>query len=669
MFQRPVKEINAEFSAEEKYLDAIQRTVRESCIAAGMSGRDTNGVLLATEEAATNIIRHAYLYERGTIRLRVVIYSKLVVFSLIDFGRSFQPDTEGTIDLQRLVASGRKGGLGFYMIQKIMDSVQYITSAGRNELRMIKRLGPDPAHGRPFLRRLFGLRVKFSLFTFLFVASILGGAFWYIDYRTAKQFERELDETVRSLAQTVADQAEGYTIRSRSDVEFDELVVSYKRANPELEVVVLTDSRGLVRAHSNDTRSIRKPYQPPAAVDTTLVDEVQRFERDGRQLRYLSVRVESGRSWLGRVNVIYSSETIKAPARQARLRVVFLTAVLLLFGVIGIYFLSNYFVEPIVKITQRVRRFTSGDLESELPLEGAEEFFEISRAFNEMMTRVSQDRMNIAAREKLAKEIEVASQIQKTLLPRTLPRLPGLDIDAFYRAAEVVGGDLYDVFAIDEHRYCLTVADVSGKGVPASLVMSMLRTVIQIFSAEAGSPRETLIKVDDYLSRNMPSGIFITLMLAVYDAAAGHLDLVSAGHNPMLLLKAGSSKVRTLNPSGMPLGVPDTLEQSFAEKLEHIRLMLEPGDLLLMYTDGITEATDRDGRQYGLDRLSQLLVRTASEGFSQASAVAESITADVDEFTGFRHQNDDITFIVAVRSGADRDAPSNSGPDSISLSD
>ena len=226
MFRRPLKEINAEFSAEDKYLQGIQRTVRESCVAAGMSGKNTSAVLLATEEAATNIIRHAYLYEKGVIRLRVVIYSKQIAFSLIDFGRSFQANKTGTLDLESLVASGRKGGLGFYMIQKIMDSVEYISSAGRNELRMIKRIGEKPVMGRPFLRRMFTLRAKFSFWTFFFVFIIVGGAYCYMDYRTSRQLYDRLDGTVHALAETIADQASGYILRSRSAVEFDELVVS-----------------------------------------------------------------------------------------------------------------------------------------------------------------------------------------------------------------------------------------------------------------------------------------------------------------------------------------------------------------------------------------------------------------------------------------------------------
>jgi len=199
MFRRPIKEINAEFSAEEKYLDSIQRTVRDACAAAGLSGRDTSAVLLALEEGATNIIRHAYLYEKGVLRLRIVIYRRQVVFSLIDFGRSFQPDHSKPLDLEHLVKSGRRGGLGFYMIQKIMDSVEYISASSFNELRMIKRIASGPADTRPLIRRMFTLRVKFSFWTFLVVSIIIGGSYYYLYTQTAEQASIEQDITLTAV--------------------------------------------------------------------------------------------------------------------------------------------------------------------------------------------------------------------------------------------------------------------------------------------------------------------------------------------------------------------------------------------------------------------------------------------------------------------------------------
>jgi len=426
MFRQPIKEIDAEFQAEEKQLDAIQRVVREACASAGMSRKETSAVLLAIEEAATNIIRHAYLYEKGALRVRITIFKKLVSFSLIDYGRSFRPEGSGKLDLDRLVESGRRGGLGFYMIQKIMDSVEYVTWSGQNELRMTKRLGSaSEREAPPLLRRMFTLRVKFSLWTFFIVSLIIGGAFYYINDRTTGEIYRHLDGTVYALGNTIAQQSALYIINSRSDVEFDELVVSYQNSNDMIQRVVLTDQDGTILAHSDDIRNIRRHYEQPSFFQDSLFGEPQRAQVDGREVNYMILPISSDDRRMGEVHLTYSSERIQerlAAARRATLRV---TGLLILVGIIGVYLLSNYFVKPIASITRRVRRFSRGDLESELPLEGAAEFFEISNALNEMMTRLRRDREATIEREKLAKELEVASQIQKTLLPRRLPSLPG----------------------------------------------------------------------------------------------------------------------------------------------------------------------------------------------------------------------------------------------------
>jgi methyl-accepting chemotaxis protein len=312
------------------------------------------------------------------------------------------------------------------MIKKIMDSVEYISAAGFNELRMIKQIHGSASETPPLLRRLFTLRVKFSLSTFFIVCLIIGIAFFYINDRTKREVYEHNDEMVLALTHSIADQVAGYIINSRSDVEFDQLINSYLRSNPVLKLIVLTDNDNIVLAHSEDIQNLRKPYHPPEYIKPQQLRESQRFQIGDRRENYLIVPIESGERQLGQVHVIYSNELVFQKLALARKRFLLLTAVLLLVGILGIYMLSNYFVKPIVKITRRIRQFSRGDLETELPLEGADEFFEISRALNDMITRLSRDRRNVVEREKMAKEIEVASQIQKTLLPSKLPQLPYL---------------------------------------------------------------------------------------------------------------------------------------------------------------------------------------------------------------------------------------------------
>jgi serine phosphatase RsbU (regulator of sigma subunit)/anti-sigma regulatory factor (Ser/Thr protein kinase) len=647
MFRQSVKEINAEYPAEDKYLDSIRRTVQESCASAGMPRKDIAATILAVEEGATNIIRHAYLYTKGVLRIRIIIYNRLVVISLIDFGRSFDPGGSVRLDLQKLVDSGRRGGLGFYMIRKIMDSVEYISSGEQNELRMVKRLAAPQSGSLPLLRRFSSLRAKFSLFTFLVVLLVVGGSNYYFDRKTSFGAHRSFSEKMRALTLTIADQANGYFLNRRSDVEFDELIVSYVRANPEFQRIVLTDLEGMIVAHSDDIRNIRKPYIAPPEFDTTLQDYPQSLGNPKLWVRYITEPIRSGQRIAGYVHTTYSTKSVHKQIWEARIGVFGLTVVLLIIGIVGIYLLSNYFVSPIARIVSRIRRYTQGDIDTEMPLEGAEEFFEISRAFNEMMTRLSLDRKNLIAREKLAKEIEVASQIQKALLPAQLPDIQGLEIDGFYRAASTVGGDLYDVEQIGDDTYCLTVADVSGKGVPASLVMSMLRTTIQIVSKGSMSPKATLVRVEGYLRNNIPRGMFITVQMAFYSVSARTITVVSAGHNPLMYYRASTGEILNINPSGMPLGIPSTNDSQFAERLEEYTFPLYDGDAIALYTDGITEAPDREGQQFGVERLANILKNGSIAGHGTVADLTRLIVDSVDAFAGAGHNSDDLTLIVA----------------------
>ncbi len=669
MFSRPVKEVNAAYPADFDQLDNIKTIVRENCLAAELPSRDIHALQLVVEEVASNIIRHAYKFQKGQIRLKLVIYNNVIVLSLIDTGRSFQPNFTGTIDLEKLIETGRKGGLGFYMVQKIMDSFEYISTGGYNEMRMMKRLKPAVA-AIGSLGRMVPLRAKFSLATFAILAVIIGVSYYFINHQTTQRLYSNLEDKISALGMTIADQSAGFMLNRRSDVEFDELIVSYLRANPELRLLVITDSNGFVMAHSEDIKKIRKPFLPPDELKGVSAEPQKSVLTHTPDLNYQRVQVKAGLQNIGDVHLTYTTSYIGDQLFEARVSTVRLTLVLFLFGLLGIYLLSNYFVEPIAKITRRVRRFTSGDLESELPLEGADEFFEISKAFNQMITRLNEERRGLVDRERLAKELEVASQIQKTLLPDGISSFPGLEIDSFYKAASRVGGDLYDAFDIGNGKYCIVVADVSGKGIPASMVMSMLRTVIRIYAAGGVNARDVLLKVNNYLHGNIPPGVFITLYLLLYDSNSNGVSAVSAGHNPLLLWRVGSGRIERINPSGMPLGLPETAGRSFADALEQTEFTLNPGDMFMLYTDGVTETNDENGRQFGIERLEQIITGFPQNGKLLPVKEAAQITqAALTDFAHNKDFSDDITFIFARSVAEDSDVGGRSELETAELAD
>ena len=646
MFWGAIKEINAAYPADLSQLDEMKRVVKENCLAADYSSRDIHALQLVVEEVATNIIRHSYKYEKGKIALKLVIYKNKLVLSLTDFGRSFQPDFAGSIDLKRLIETGRKGGLGFYMVQKIMDSVEYISTPSKNEMRMVKRLKPEPERIGT-CGRMMPLRVKFSVSTFIILAAIIGVSYYFINHQTTQQVYSNLNDKVVALGTTIADQTAGYMLNSRSDVEFDELIVSYLRANPELKLIVITDSNSIVLAHSEDIRNIRKNFRPPESMTSSAVVSEDKPLKHSADLNYMSMPVVAGQNRLGTVHVTFSTAAVAEQLLNARVAIVRLTMVLLLFGMLGIYLLSNYFVDPIARITRRVKRFTSGESESELPLEGAEEFFEISRAFNQMITRINRDRKTAIEQERVAKEIEVASQIQKALLPKRLPELPWLELDAYYKSASQVGGDLYDVMEVGDNKYCLVIADVSGKGIPASMVMSMLRTVLRIYAQGQSSAKKVLLKTNAYLRDNIPPGIFITAFVILYEADKKVMTAVSAGHNPMLYRSGKSGKIERINPGGMPLGMPGKSEDDFARSLKEVKLEIGKGDTFLLYTDGVTETSDSEGVQFGIERLLETFDGvTMSLNGNSVSKLSSKIIRKLRKYSGDKPFSDDITMLL-----------------------
>ncbi|MDF1546029.1 MAG: PP2C family protein-serine/threonine phosphatase, partial [bacterium] len=185
------------------------------------------------------------------------------------------------------------------------------------------------------------------------------------------------------------------------------------------------------------------------------------------------------------------------------------------------------------------------------------------------------------------------------------------------------------------------------------------------------SSKQILKRVNDYLSENMPPGMFITIMLLLYDAEESRVNFVSAGHNPMLFFNAAKSSLQKINPQGMPLGMPVTLNGDFADSLEEVDLHIADQDLLFMFTDGVSESVSPSGKRYGLDKLADFVAAgLAQPGRMNVSQLAASLTDELDAYSGYAPPSDDISFIVARKTGADRaDHRGDSAVDSHHIDD
>ena len=233
-------------------------------------------------------------------------------------------------------------------------------------------------------------------------------------------------------------------------------------------------------------------------------------------------------------------------------------------------------------------------------------------------------------------QLEVARQVQLELLPANDPVLDGFDISAYNFPTEEVSGDYYDWVRIHDDEIGIVVADVSGKGVPAALLMAFLRASLRAATHIGYSPHISMSKVNYLLWESIERNQFVTAFYGLLDASNRTLAYTNAGHNPPLLMDA-EGNARFIDRGGVPLGMfRDTRYYEYY-------LTLEPGELLLLYTDGVTEANNPKGEEYGTDRLVRAL---KDSRHLSARALIDFIQHDVLEWTDGLGATDDITFFV-----------------------
>lgn len=244
----------------------------------------------------------------------------------------------------------------------------------------------------------------------------------------------------------------------------------------------------------------------------------------------------------------------------------------------------------------------------------------------------------LAEKQRLDHDIEVAQAIQRVLLPDALPRVEGYDMRAINLPAQRMSGDYYDVFDVGGGRTGIAVADVSGKGIPASLVMAMCRNVLRATARGMASPAEVLRRVNRLLAPDMGEDMFITIAYMILDPAARRLTVARAGHEPPLLCRGG--KLSEIAPPGMAVGIDSG--ELFDSVLADCVQPLQAGDAVVVYTDGVTEAQDPGGREFGREPLEEAILASAPAG---AQAIADAIVGRLERFRGPAEQNDDITLI------------------------
>lgn len=333
-----------------------------------------------------------------------------------------------------------------------------------------------------------------------------------------------------------------------------------------------------------------------------------------------------------------------------------LTATLALMGLVGVLLLAaavaliaRSITAPLQALARATQVIASGDFDADLPPVGSRDevgqltgaFIAMNRALKEYIRNLTE---TTAAKERIQSELNLASDIQASLLPRLFPAFPDrpeFDIYASMDPAKEVGGDFYDFFFIDRNNLCFLIADVAGKGVPAALYMMVAKTLLKSEGQRLGEPDRILSYVNNVLAADNDSCMFATVFCAILHIGSGELRYANAGHNPPLVMDSRGIRYLVLKP-GFVLGpMEDTA-------YETERLTLQPGDTLFLYTDGVTEATNAADELYGEPRLLNALRQGPKEGLTE---MIHNIRGDVTRHADGAPQSDDVTMVAITYRG------------------
>jgi serine phosphatase RsbU (regulator of sigma subunit)/HAMP domain-containing protein len=344
----------------------------------------------------------------------------------------------------------------------------------------------------------------------------------------------------------------------------------------------------------------------------------------------------------GRVDVIISAREIQESRDELAQAMNRVSVTACVFAALAAFLLAAWMARPIRRLLKDMTQVSLGNLDHKSKVQSSDELGDLARGFNTMTSGLKAAQEAKLAQREMEHELSLASRIQERLLPSALPRLPGFELERHYEPAKEVGGDYYDFIPIDADHLGVVVADVSGKGIPASLVMTMTRSLLRLAAKGEASPQRTIDRVHRALVQDLPSGMFVTLVYFVVDARNREARLVRAGHNPPIFWRAADSTLHDVRPRGLGIGI-DREGSRFSAELALERIHFQPGDVLVTYSDGVVEAKNRKGAEYGLERLGSVVAANAEGG---AGSLLAAVLRDVKSHVRDADPSDDVTIVV-----------------------
>ena len=348
-----------------------------------------------------------------------------------------------------------------------------------------------------------------------------------------------------------------------------------------------------------------------------------------------------GNRLFGKAIVLVSSEKIQ----RAKEEVLYFTGMVsigaVIIGIIIAVLIATNITKPIKTLVRDMQIVSQGKLRHRTTQSSRDEVGLLAHNFNKMTADLEKAHKAEVQQQKMNADLKAARDIQERLLPKKVPRLPSYDMKEFYRPSRDVGGDYYDTIVVDKNHLGLLVADVSGKGVQGGLVMTIVRTIINIFARKNLSTADVLRTTNQILAKELKPGMFVTAFYLLLHVRSGTMTLSSAGHNDLIIYRKAKGDIELINPKGIALGLDKG--KIFERTVREEKVKLYNGDRVLLYTDGVVEAMNSRKEEFGDEQLYNFVRENAE---LNSSDFVELLVSTLDKHKGKAEQHDDITIFT-----------------------
>ncbi len=486
-----------------------------------------------------------------------------------------------------------------------------------------------------------GLRLRISLY-FAFLFTLIFGIIFFIFRKEEIKYlkrglEKEAEMSVGSLAVTCKD----FLLEGRIP-DLVKLCYEVKEKGTQKKDILYTfvvDIDGIVKGAWRE-ELVGKNIDEIGV----FLSDTNFFYKDKEFVFNRTSKVVYKDKVIGNAIVGVSSRTLNILVDKMQKRMLVLFLLVLLAGVTGIFLIGTYITKPVRKIIRSIEDIGKGKFDILIGIKRKDEIGKIAREIEIMSKKLKIAQKEMQEKERMRRDMEISREIQRALIPSEVPKIQDYELSIFYKPAFFVSGDYIDIIKLPFERTFVILGDVSGKGAGSSLLMGMIKMNVLSLARTVSSPKNLLISVYNYMKDLIPEDMFVTLAMGLLEKG-GNINISNAGHFPPLVYRKNEAKFEKIELKSLPVGFSFLDVGDFAYSLKEEKIVLEKGDILIFYTDGLIEARDEKGEIFGEERLRKI-VYSYNGGVDD---LKNKIVKEIDMFVGLEEQKDDVSFIIVKR--------------------